>query len=31
MGEEKRVMLSCDEVFSVYLREASAKVNDKFY
>jgi hypothetical protein len=31
MGEEERQNLSCDEIFAVYLREVSQKVNERFY
>jgi len=31
MSEEWRVMLSCDEVFGIYLRDVSSKTNETFY
>jgi len=31
MGEEWRVMMSCDEILSAYLREVAGKVNEEFY
>ena len=31
MSVEDRQLLSCDEVFSIYLRETCRKVNAKFY
>jgi hypothetical protein len=31
MSEEWRVMMNCDEIFSIYLREAAEKTNEQFY
>ncbi len=31
MSEEWRVMLSCDEALTAYLREVSSKTNQEFY
>ncbi|CAI2376399.1 unnamed protein product [Moneuplotes crassus] len=31
MGEEERNKLNCDDIFAVYLRQASQKVNESFY
>ena len=31
MSEEWKVMMNCDEIFSVYLREIASKTNEIFY
>lgn len=31
MSEEWKVMMNCDEVLTLYLREASQKTNEMFY
>ena len=31
MSEEWRVMMNCDEIFAIYLRDAASKTNENFY